>query len=41
MDVRQHFEYYTEKLGMDKKSATKQVAKDRGVPKNEIYKALL
>lgn len=41
MDIKEHFEYYTEKLGMDKKAATKQVAQDRGVPKNEIYKALL
>jgi len=41
MSVREHFEYYTDKLGMDKKAATKQVAQDRGVPKNEIYKALL
>ncbi len=41
MDVREHFEYYTEKLGMDKKEATKQVARDRGLAKNEVYKALL
>lgn len=28
---------YYEKIGMDSKSAMKQVAKDRGVGKREIY----
>ena len=27
--------------GMDKKEAIKQVAKDRGIPKREVYNALL
>jgi 16S rRNA (cytidine1402-2'-O)-methyltransferase len=39
MTVREHFEYYVE-MGLSKMDATKAVAKDRGVPKNEIYKEL-
>ncbi|MBR6776288.1 MAG: 16S rRNA (cytidine(1402)-2'-O)-methyltransferase [Clostridia bacterium] len=39
MTVTQHFEYYV-KMGLSKMDATKAVAKDRGVPKNEIYKEL-
>ncbi len=38
MSVLQHIEYYTEKLALDRMAAIKAVAKDRGVPKNEIYK---
>lgn len=38
--VEEHMAYY-EKEGMDKKSAMKQVAKDRGVTKREIYQYLL
>jgi len=38
--VAEHLAYYT-KSGMDKKEATKQVAKDRGVAKSEIYKLLI
>lgn len=40
MSVEEHMEYYTG-AGMDKKDAMKQVAKDRGVGKREIYQALL
>lgn len=37
MTVAEHIEYYLS-LGLDKMSAIKSTAKDRGVPKNEIYK---
>lgn len=40
MSVKEHMERYLD-AGMDKKEAMKQVAKDRGVPKREIYQALL
>lgn len=40
MSIEEHMAYY-EKEGMDEKSAMKQVAKDRGVPKREIYQHLL
>ena len=40
MTVEEHMAYY-EKEGMDKKSAMKQVAKDRGVTKREIYQYFL
>lgn len=40
MTVEDHMAYYKEG-GMDEKSAMKQVAKDRGVPKREIYQYLL
>lgn len=36
LPVREHIAHYMAQ-GMDKKSAVKQVAKDRGVPKNQIY----
>lgn len=39
MTVNQHFDHYV-RLGLSKMDATKAVAKDRGVPKNEIYKEL-
>ena len=39
MPIEDHMAYY-EKEGMDQKSAMKQVAKDRGVPKREIYQYL-
>lgn len=39
MSIEEHMEYY-EKQGMDSKSAMKQVAKDRGVGKREIYQHL-
>ena len=37
MTVSEHVEYYVS-LGLDRMSAIKSAAKDRGVPKNEIYK---
>ena len=40
LTVQEHMDYYLEK-GMDKKSAMKQVAKDRGVSKRDIYQELL
>ena len=39
MSIEEHMAYY-EKEGMDQKSAMKQVAKDRGVAKREIYQYL-
>lgn len=39
MSIEEHMAYY-EKEGMDQKSAMKQVAKDRGVTKREIYQYL-
>lgn len=40
MSIEEHMEMYLEK-GMDRKEAMKAVAKDRGVPKRDIYDALL
>ena len=40
LTVPEHMVHYLEK-GMDKKSAMKQVAKDRGVSKRDIYQELL
>lgn len=40
MSIEEHMEMYTSK-GMDRKEAMKQVAKDRGVSKRDIYNALL
>ena len=40
LSIPEHMQVYLDK-GMDKKSAMKAVAKDRGVAKNEIYKELL
>jgi len=40
MPLEEHMEQYMGQ-GMTKKEAMKQVAKDRGVPKREIYQALL
>lgn len=37
MTLQEHYHFY-EKLGLDKKEIIKQIAKDRNVPKNEIYK---
>ena len=37
LSIEEHMAVYLDK-GMDQKSAMKQVAKDRGVPKGEIYK---
>lgn len=40
MSIEEHMAYY-EKEGMDEKSAMKQVAKDRGVSKRDIYQHML
>lgn len=40
LSIEEHMEYYQSE-GMDKKSAMKAVAKDRGMQKREIYQALL
>ena len=40
ISIEEHMEIY-EKQGMDRKEAMKQVAKDRGVTKREIYKYLI
>ena len=40
MSIEEHMAYY-EKEGIDEKNAMKQVAKDRGVSKREIYQYLL
>jgi len=37
LTVEEHLKAYME-AGMDKKEAVKQVAKDRGIPRNEVYK---
>lgn len=40
MSIEEHMDHYLSR-GMDKKEAMKQVAKDRGVGKRDIYQALL
>lgn len=40
MSLSEHMDYYTGQ-GIDKKEAMKQVAKDRGMAKRDVYKALL
>ena len=40
MDIPSHVAYYIER-GMTKKDAIKEAAKDRGVPKNEVYQEVL
>ena len=40
MPLAEHMALY-EKQGLNRKEAMKQVAKDRGVPKREIYRQLL
>ena len=40
LSVDEHMQHYLSE-GMDRKDAMKQVAKDRGVPKREIYQQLL
>ncbi len=40
IDIRAHVELY-ESRGMDHKEAMKQAAKDRGIPKRQVYAALL
>lgn len=41
LSIPEHVTYYIEKTGIDKMLAIKTVAKDRGVPKNTIYRAIL
>lgn len=40
MTLQEHYAFY-EKLGLEKKEIIKQIAKDRNVPKNEIYQRFL
>lgn len=40
MDISEHVEFYISE-GLSKMDAIKKVAKDRGVPKNEIYKEMI
>lgn len=40
MSLSEHMDYYTSQ-GIDKKEAMKRVAKDRGMAKRDVYKALL
>ncbi len=40
LTLEEHYKYY-EKMGLDKKEIIKKIAKDRGVPKNEIYQQFL
>ena len=40
MSMEEHMELYLGQ-GMDKKAAMKQVAKDRGIGKRDVYQALL
>ncbi len=40
MTLQEHYTFY-QKLGLDKKEIIKQIAKDRNVPKNEIYQQFL
>ena len=41
LSIPEHVNYYVEKMNLDKMSAIKAVAKDRGVPKNAVYKEML
>ena len=40
MDIASHMEHYL-KTGIERKEAMRQVAHDRGIPKREVYRALL
>lgn len=40
LSLEEHYKYY-EKLGYENKDIIKQIAKDRNVPKNEIYKQFI
>ena len=41
MTVAEHVDYYVKNMSLDKMSAVKAAAKDRGVPKNTVYKEIL
>ena len=38
LSVDEHIDFYINSFGMSKMDAIKKVAKDRGVPKGDIYK---
>ena len=40
MSLEEHYKFY-EKQGCDKKEIIKKIAKDRNIPKNEIYKEFI
>ena len=40
MSLEEHYKYY-EKQGFEKKEIIKKIAKDKKVPKNEIYKQFI
>lgn len=40
MSLDEHYRYYEEQ-GLDKKEIIKKIAKDKGIPKNEVYKEFL
>ena len=40
MSLEEHMEYYVQQ-GIDRKEAMKQVAKDRGISKRDVYQELL
>jgi len=40
LELKEHYKYYEQK-GMNKKDIIKQIAKDRKIPKNEVYKNFL
>ena len=40
ISLEEHMQMYLEQ-GLDRKSAMKSVAKDRGIPKREVYRMLL
>ena len=41
MTIKEHVEYYVNNMSLDKMSAVKATAKDRGLPKNAVYKELI
>lgn len=41
MTVREHVSYYVNTMGLEKMAAVKATAKDRGVPKNSVYRELI
>ncbi|MBQ0101301.1 MAG: 16S rRNA (cytidine(1402)-2'-O)-methyltransferase [Firmicutes bacterium] len=41
LSIEQHVSYYVEKMNLSKMDAIKQTAKDRRVPKKEIYRSIL
>lgn len=41
LSIKEHYQFYCEKLGLDTKQAMKNVAKDRKISKSDVYKELL